>query len=248
MTTVRQLDIDAVVGRLRAAGDGNETVDRLQASLITILTAGVREGFFADSAVLLEGAEDEALLRAGVALVGEATGSDIEFETDGLAVLPVEGKDKLHRVYAIFEELGIACFVAFDGDFEPEPSEPSAKVTERREATQRRNLRLLTLVGAETPEGYPETTVAASFAAFRVTLQYAVHSDVDGEAGEETYIGTRNEVAENLGWESPSRAEKNLEVVTQTIQRLAESGSTHTTLRNLATRVIEFAKEKRSAV
>lgn len=248
VTIVRQLDIDAVVDRLQAAGDETESADRLQAGLIATMTTGIREGFFADSAVLLEGDEDEALLRAGVALVDEATGPDIEFKADGLAVLSVGGKDKLHRVCAVLEELGIACFVVFDGDFRPEPSEPNAKETKRREADQQRNIRLLTLVGAEKRVGYPSTTIESSFAVFHVNLQETVRSEADGDAGDGTYIQKRNQVAEDLGWEAPSRAEKNVEVVSQTIQGLAGSGCTHKTLRNLASSVIEFAKAKRSAL
>lgn len=103
-----------VVRRLEAAHDvthGTFTEQGLRGRL-HIIGAELAEGFFADMVVLVEGISDKAALVAAAAL------EDFDFEASGIAVLWVDGKTKLDRPTAIFQELGVPTYLLFDCDNE----------------------------------------------------------------------------------------------------------------------------------
>jgi len=83
------------------------------------------EGFFAKKVILVEGATEAYCLP----IYGRALGHD--FDTLGVAVIECGGKDQIDRLYRIFNELGIACYVLFDydkGNTEPEAVKASKAI------------------------------------------------------------------------------------------------------------------------
>lgn len=68
------------------------------------------EGFFAKQVILVEGQTESYCLPIYARALGH------EFDTLGLAVIDCGGKNQIDRLYRIFNELGIACYVVFDYD------------------------------------------------------------------------------------------------------------------------------------
>lgn len=99
------------------------TVDNLVAKL-HILDPLVAEGFFASVAVVLEGVGDRAALSA----VARARG--LNFEAQGIALLPVGGKLNIARPHAVFSLLQIPVYAVFDSDSDltPENRHPEANI------------------------------------------------------------------------------------------------------------------------
>lgn len=93
--------------------------------------------FFATKLVLVEGPEDAAYLMTWIALTGRMTA----FRSQGVHIVPTEGKSNLARPLIIAQELGIPVFVMFDGD--REDAAHAAQITDNR-----RLLRILGLADA----------------------------------------------------------------------------------------------------
>lgn len=89
---------------------GKITTDSIREKYRHAYTASRNEGFFARIVVLVEG-QTEAYALPVYSL---AAGSD--FDSLGIAVVECGGKGQLDRLYRIFNELGIACYVLFDYD------------------------------------------------------------------------------------------------------------------------------------
>ena len=70
------------------------------------------EGFFADTAVLVEGETDKVVIESIAALLGKP------LDAEGIAVLSLDGKENLRLGSSLLEELGTPVFVVVDGDAE----------------------------------------------------------------------------------------------------------------------------------
>ena len=77
-------------------------------------TAGRNEGFFARRVLLVEGLTESYAASNLRASMGH------ELDVLGLAVIDCGGKDQIDRLYRIFNELKIPCFVLFDFDLSNE--------------------------------------------------------------------------------------------------------------------------------
>jgi hypothetical protein len=108
-----------------------------------ILDPLVAEGFFASVAVLLEGVGDKAALTA----VAHAKG--INFEAEGIALLPVGGKINLARPLAVFSLLGIPVYTVFDSDEDLKPADqhPEANIGIQRLSGEANSVEFRTHVG-----------------------------------------------------------------------------------------------------
>lgn len=105
-------DLEAVAAMLGEADGqpaGAFTAATLQPRL-HIIDNDLAEGFFANAVALVEGPGDRAALIAAAALTGRS------FEEEGIAILPVGGKNNLDKPWAIFRSLGIPVYVMWDGD------------------------------------------------------------------------------------------------------------------------------------
>ena len=68
------------------------------------------EGFFADVVVLVEDEDERA------AILGAALSENHDFETQGIAVIPVGGENSLDRPCLIFQRFGIHVYTIWDND------------------------------------------------------------------------------------------------------------------------------------
>lgn len=129
-----------------------------------IMNAEVCEGFFANVAVLVEGASDRS------ALFAAATAEGFDFEAEGIAIIPCGAANNIDRPAAIFRELGIPTYIVWDGD-------GGAKHDQ-----QNRNRALQRLVGIQEAEivGDP-AFVSARGAVFAKDLETSIAQDLGNE-------------------------------------------------------------------
>jgi hypothetical protein len=161
----------------RAAGrePGSFTIDSLKPRL-HIIDTELAEGFFADAVVLVEGPSDRAALMAAAALRQRS------FEAEGIAILPVGGKDTFDRPWAIFRLLDIPVYALWDSD--------SSKTKKDAEKAIKSNRLLQRLLGSPEPhEDYP-SVVASGFACFRDELETTL--------GEEIGVPLLNDLLERM--------------------------------------------------
>ena len=88
---------------------GSRNVEALK-SRLHVVGPELSEGFFAEVAVLVEGSSDRAALIAGAML------DDYDFEANGIAVLPVNGKTGIAAPAIMFQSLDIPTFLIWDCD------------------------------------------------------------------------------------------------------------------------------------
>jgi putative ATP-dependent endonuclease of OLD family len=89
--------------------EGTRTVEGLR-SRLHVVGAELSEGFFADVAVVVEGASDRAALVATAELMGS------NFEENGIAILIAGGKTAILNPVCIFQELQIPTYFVWDSD------------------------------------------------------------------------------------------------------------------------------------
>jgi energy-coupling factor transporter ATP-binding protein EcfA2 len=131
---------------LAALGQAAEASDASTwARLKTTLGLRGSEGLFADGVILVEGAQDEAVLDAYAEHVR------MSLDSAGIAIVPAEGKTKLPHLHALYSTLGIPTYVIFDADGNKNEGD----------AHMDYNRALLVLI-EETPEDRPTTRVAKS--------------------------------------------------------------------------------------
>ncbi|HEX7299719.1 MAG TPA: AAA family ATPase [Solirubrobacteraceae bacterium] len=104
---VTRATTDRVAARVREAYDP----ERIRIRIRMTLRRQVAEAVFAKAAVIAEGDSDVGLLH-GLAERGDGEGLDAL----GIAVVKGHGKRQLLIPWAILTELGIPCYVVFDGD------------------------------------------------------------------------------------------------------------------------------------
>jgi putative ATP-dependent endonuclease of the OLD family len=121
------------------------------------------EALFAGAVILVEGTTDQAILE-GCALRGDA------LNVSGIVVVEVNGKDGIPLAHSILEELGVPCFVMFDGDGGVGGRTAAATRAEAEQSVGAANRRLLHYLGAAEQE-HPATTVTDRWAVLQDTLE-----------------------------------------------------------------------------
>jgi putative ATP-dependent endonuclease of the OLD family len=109
---IRSASLSAVarsLERAQRAAENSYNATTLAARL-HILGPELAEGFFANLVVLVEGVSDRAAILATASL------AQIDFESLGVAVLPVGGKTNLDRPTLIFSEFEIPTYLIWDCD------------------------------------------------------------------------------------------------------------------------------------
>jgi hypothetical protein len=133
------------------------------------------EAFFADGAVVVEGAVDQAVLEGAAALLGTP------LESEGVVVLNMESKDNLRIPYAILSSLGIPAYAIADGDADaaarkhPENEDDAARARASHQASTSRLISALpeseVLVGVAKPTFEAPTTVTRHWCLFRDDIE-----------------------------------------------------------------------------
>ena len=203
-TRVKQSSLNAVARQLEVvhgADEGAFSGESTRARLEPVMTPWVNEGFFSDVVLLVEGLEDRS------ALLGRATARDIDLSSQGVAVLPCNGKSKLGRPAVIFEQLGRSVYIMFDSDHDDE-----SEIIH--------NQRLLRLLDAE-EEDWP-TGVYDRHACFRDNLTECIRDSL----GRDFYESKLEEACDKYGYYSPARGAKNPTVMSSVFQTAQENGKT----------------------
>lgn len=144
-----------VANRLSGIIDG----PKLRSRLANMCLANLPEALFGHVVVLVEGSSDKGVL--------EGCGLRIDpLNRHGIVVADVGGKDNIALAHAILTELGVPCYVVFDGDAD------CANVSE----TAEKNRELIDYLGG-VPEDFPATKVHDTYA--------VVHCDMEKYLREE---------------------------------------------------------------
>lgn len=215
VTTYSAFDAQAAADRLNTAVGGHGTPwtpARLRTQLASLLGTQVGDGLFARAVVLVEGQEDRGALRG----TDDHNGTDLT--ADGIAVVPVDGKDNLERAYVLYKQLAVPVYVLFDSD------------NDRGKAQDKQRNQRLTRLLAGDPDEAPATEVNPTWACADPNLLTVVGNET-GTAALDAALAA---AADDLGLD-PDRGRKNGVVVRNAVAALAASGSTSTTLQALLT-------------
>ncbi|WP_336337393.1 AAA family ATPase [Haloarcula brevis] len=186
-TQVKQSSLETLARQMEnvhEADEGTFSGESTRARLEPVMTPWVNEGFFSDVVLLVEGLEDRS------ALLGRASARGIDLSSEGVAVLPCNGKTKIGRPAIIFEELGRSVYVMFDSDHDDE----SEAVI---------NKRLLRLVDAE-EENWP-SGVYDRHACFQENLTQCIRNSLDPDF----YNDALRDACDKYGYHKQSRGAKN---------------------------------------
>lgn len=157
---------------------GNVTPESMRERYAHVYSATRNEGFFAKKVILVEGQTESYC----IPIYARAMGHDLDIL--GIAVIECQGKGPIDRLYRIFNELGIACYVVFDYD----KSNPDKEIVNTSKAL------LKMLEHAEDPPA--AAVIQDRFSCFAETWE----KDLDGEFSDlqemkrdaKTHIGTES--------------------------------------------------------
>jgi energy-coupling factor transporter ATP-binding protein EcfA2 len=179
------------------------TAESFVAHSISVMTAIVNEGFFADLVVIVEGISDAAAIWTVQELLSK------NWNGLGISIVPVSGKNNIDRPVIIFQGLGIPTYFIFDAD---------SSDTGSRVGTIATNRRLLILAGAEIVE-FPPSGARQHWAAFNDELEIEIQQEMTMQGFNEL----RKEVATKLGY-NDSKVLKSPEGMTVFIQAMYSRG------------------------
>ena len=162
-TGVWSTSIDEIQKRLTGAGAAKHAdPDKLEHDFDRVLTPLMSEGFFAGTAVLVEGDSDRIAITRAAELLGTP------LDEQGVVVIPCGSKSALPGPLVMFRELGVRTYVVWDGD--------SDKLPEKK-----RNRRLLSLLGVakgKIDSGGWLGDTNASYTCHKTTLEGVLRSDM----------------------------------------------------------------------
>lgn len=183
-----------------------------------VMTPWVNEGFFACVAVLCEGEGDRAILNA------TASVNKIDFDREGIAIIPCGGKNSIDRPAAIFRKFHIPTFIIWDGDHGDS------------EASETDNHRLQRLIEIDTID-WPETTVSDSYTCFKSSCEHTLEE----ELGATKFNELLEEQARLCGL-SKKRARKNPLVLQGIFHKASENGLSTVTFKNIVDKIVEMRR------
>ena len=112
---ISQLPMAAMIEDLKARfpkTKGTVTAESMRDLYSHVYTPTRNEGFFARRVVLVEGQTELYALPIFAAKLG----GGVDFDSAGIAVVECGGKGQMDRLFRIFNELGIVCYLLFDYD------------------------------------------------------------------------------------------------------------------------------------
>ncbi len=184
----------------------------LKGRLKAIMTLELSEGFFADKVVLVEGLEDKAVIQAT-----DQYSSKI-FDSKGIVVIPVIGKNNLDRPALIFQDLGIPVYLIFDTDSDCSPTD----LNSHKEV----NIRLKKIMGEVNLAEPLELKIERNYASIKPNMTKLIKNAI----GDTLYVQIMDELKEEYGFKKDKDCMKNYIVMTQFIQKIYNSGEQITEL------------------
>ena len=160
------LDVSSATGR---------PLNRPQGALAKIhraLQPSINEMFFTKELVLVEGIEDRAYILAYLNLTDQFD----EYRRIGCHVVPTNGKSRLLQPLVIAKHMGIPTYVVFDADADTPHN------NERRAMHERDNRAILSILGADQVEPFPDATIwGEHFAMWQSDIRKIVEADIGAE-------------------------------------------------------------------
>lgn len=202
----------ARVARLPA---GEVTVATFKAHMIPVMNSAASEGFFADAILLVEGLGDAGLVSALQSFLGR------NWPSRGVAIVPIEGKNKLDRPAIIFRGLGIPTYILFDGD------RHRAGTAKEQDAIKANHL-LLRLVDAAEID-FPPTQVNDLWAVFERDIEHELRLALT----EPIFEDLRDRVANEYGYERPAQVLKTPQCASAFISLAYREGHTVSVLEQI---------------
>jgi len=181
------------LARISNANPSEFTAESFKARAIPVMNVIVNEGFFADKIAVVEGISEVGILWKLQELL------NLKWEEKGIVIVPANGKNNIDRPVVIFKGLGIPTYFIFDGDAK------YANDDDKKNGIISKNHRYLNLAN-ETLIDFPETKVADNFTVFKDNIEKTIEEAI----GLEVFNRIRNKVADDLSYEKPSQALKNL--------------------------------------
>jgi len=169
------------------------------------MTIELSEGYFADKVVLVEGIEDKAAIQA----IDQH--SKKIFDSKGIVVIPVIGKNNLDRPSLIFQDLGIPVYLIFDTD-----SDKLSKIEENKKI----NTVLMKIMGETAISNPMEMKIQNKFALVDPNMTDLIKRAV----GDDLYTQIMDEL--KIKYEFPKNKDcmKNYIVMTDFIKKVYNSG------------------------
>lgn len=196
-------------------GDGY-TIESVQGRLTAHLTAQVLEGLFAKTCILVEGDEDEALVR------GAAFRRGIDLDATGCAVIQCNGKAGIPNVLAFLDLAGVECYPVFDLD-------RNKREKDQHRSAEEQIFRVLD------EDGDPVAGVHDGYACWETNITKTFETDLGDDY--EQLLAT---AAEKYGYPQPSKAKKVAVVIADVLEVAAGAGGQSPTLAELANRIEEM--------
>ena len=208
--SISKVQLDKVAQELkvlhRLPGDTRCNAMTLKSRLKAIMTLELSEGFFADKVVLVEGLEDKAIIQAI-----DQYKSKI-FDSKGIVVIPVIGKNNLDRPALIFQDLGIPVYLIFDTDSDCKP--------ESRGKNEKTNKILKEIMGETDFDNLFDTGIEGTYASLDPNITKLIKNAV----GDALYTQIMDELKEEYGFKEDQDCRKNYIVMTQFIQKVYDAG------------------------
>ncbi len=199
--------------RVDLKDEGSYTREFLESKMQNLMPSWMNEGFFANTLVLVEGLEDQAILSGVAEYLGH------NFDALGISIIPCGGKGSICYPSRVFENLRIPVFVIWDSDFKRGVI-----------ATNRKLLRMVGCAEEDWPKGIGE-----KHAAFEEKM---VVTFID-EVGKDEFEKELKAVSQS--WLlSPKRAKKNQKVLKYVVHELAKRGLKSDTMEDLIKQILSF--------
>ena len=208
--TISEVQLDKIAQELKVLHQLPEgtrcDATTLKSRLKAIMTLELSEGFFADKVVLVEGLEDKAVIQA----IDQHT-SKI-FDSKGIVVIPVIGKNNLDRPALIFQDLGIPVYLIFDTDSDCSPSD--------RNSHKKVNTILKKIMGESDLTEPLKLKIERSYASLNPSMTKVIKNVI----GNTFYIQIMDDLKEEYGFKKDKDCKKNYIVMTQFIQKVYDAG------------------------
>ncbi len=192
--------------------------------LHSIMTRNLNEGFFADVVVLVEGEDDVAAIQG----YAEALGHDLA--SQGISVIPCNGKSGLDRPSIIFQKFGIPTYIIWDADKTNTKNEPKSNKSSKENHTMFR------LVGHSINEDYPITQVHNTYAFF----EYNLETTLENEIGSDIFQSKLKEAQTKYSINGKNHALKNPNVISYIISEAKNLKKTSSTLESIINNIIKL--------
>ncbi|HDZ17080.1 MAG TPA: hypothetical protein ENH75_02250 [archaeon] len=224
--SINEVQLDKVAGELKTlhqfpSGTRSDAIT-LKGRLKAIMTLELSEGFFADKIVLVEGLEDKAVIQA-IDQYKEKI-----FDSKGIIVIPVIGKNNLDRPALIFQDLGIPVYLIFDTDSDCNPSE--------RDSNKKINTILRKIMNEVDLSNPFEMKIGKNYTSLDPKMTKVIRNGV----GDDLYTQIMDELKDKYEFKKDKDCRKNYMVMTEFIRKVYDSAKSIPELEKIIQKIYDL--------